>query len=241
MNENWLKNTIENNDSRSGRAFDLFIQALIVISLITFSVETLPDLSDSTRYWLRLVEIITVAIFTVEYVLRVVFASPKRKFIFSFFGIVDLLSILPFYISTGIDLRSVRAFRLLRLFRALKLIRYSKAIQRFHRALIIAREELVLYFIVTIMLIYFAGVGIYFFENDAQPDKFQSVLHSLWWAVATLTTVGYGDVYPITIGGRIFTFLMLLIGLGIVSVPAGIVASALQSAREMESEAKITE
>jgi voltage-gated potassium channel len=241
LNDHWLKNVIENSDSRAGRAFDFSIQALIVISLVTFSIETLPVLSESTRYWLRLVEIVTVAIFTVEYIFRVFFANPKRQFVFSFFGIVDLLSILPFYISTGVDLRSVRAFRLLRLFRALKLVRYSKAIQRFHRALIIAREELVLYFIVTIMLIYFAGVGIYFFENDSQPDKFQSVFHSLWWAVATLTTVGYGDVYPITVGGRIFTFLMLLIGLGIVSVPAGIVSSALQTAREMETESKIAE
>jgi len=211
------------------------IQALIVISLVTFSIETLPNLSESARFWLRIVEIVTVAIFTAEYILRVFFANPKRQFVFSFFGIVDLLSILPFYISTGVDLRSVRAFRLLRLFRAFKLVRYSKAIQRFHRALIVAREELVLYFIVTIMLIYFAGVGIYFFENSAQPDQFKSVFHSLWWAVATLTTVGYGDVYPVTVGGRVFTFFMLLIGLGIVSVPAGIVSSALQTARELEN------
>jgi voltage-gated potassium channel len=241
LNDSWLKSVIENNDTRAGRTFDFAIQALIVISLVTFSIETLPNLSETTRFWLGLVEIVTVTIFTVEYVLRVFFASPRRKFIFSFFGIVDLLSILPFYLSTGIDLRSVRAFRLLRLFRALKLVRYSKAIQRLHRALIIAREELVLYFIVTIMLIYFAAVGIYYFENDAQPDKFQSVFHSLWWAVATLTTVGYGDVYPITLGGRIFTFLMLLIGLGIVSVPAGIVSSSLQAAREMESDASTAE
>jgi len=241
LNDNWLKSVIENNDSNAGRNFDFAIQALIVISLVTFSIETLPHLSESTRYWLRVVEIVTVTIFTIEYILRVFFANPKREFVFSFFGIVDLLSILPFYISTGVDLRSVRAFRLLRLFRALKLVRYSKAIQRFHRALIVAREELVLYFIITIMLIYFAGVGIYFFENDAQPDKFQSVFHSLWWGVATLTTVGYGDVYPITVGGKIFTFLMLLIGLGIVSVPAGIVSSALQTAREMETETNVAE
>ena len=166
--------------------------------------------------------------------LRLFLADQKRRFAFSFFGIIDLISILPFYISTGVDLRSVRAFRLLRLFRLFKLVRYSRAIQRFHHALIIAREELILYFVVTVMLVYLAAVGIYYCETDAQPDKFQSVFHSLWWAVATLTTVGYGDVYPITTGGKIFTFLMLLIGLGIVSVPAGIVSSALQTARELE-------
>lgn len=203
--------------------------------MITFSVETLPNLSSVSRYWLRVAETFTVTVFTIEYVLRVSLAEKKREFVFSFFGIIDLISILPFYISAGIDLRSIRAFRLLRLFRVLKLVRYSKAIQRFHRALLIAREELVLYFIVTLMLVYLSAVGIYYCESDAQPEKFQSVFHSLWWAVVTLTTVGYGDVYPVTVGGRIFTFLMLLVGLGIVSVPAGIVSSALQSAREKES------
>ena len=229
-----MKRVVENNDTKAGLAFDIAIQCLIVLSLVTFSIETLPNLSPSLRWWLYITEVVTVLIFTLEYVLRLFLADRMREFVFSFFGIIDLVSILPFYISTGIDLRSVRAFRLLRLFRVFKLVRYSKAIQRFHHALIIAREELILYFIITNMLVYLAAVGIYYCETDAQPDKFQSVFHSLWWAVATLTTVGYGDVYPITTGGKIFTFLMLLIGLGIVSVPAGIVSAALQTARELE-------
>jgi len=236
LNIQQLKHIVERSDTKAGRSFDLAIQFLIVISLVTFSIETLPDLSPATRWWLYAIEVCTVVIFTVEYVVRLVVADQARKYAFSFFGIVDLLSILPFYVSTGVDLRSIRAFRLLRLFRAFKLVRYSKAIQRLHRALMISREELVLYFIVTILLVYLSAAGIYYCETDAQPDKFQSVFHSLWWAVATLTTVGYGDVYPITVGGKIFTFLMLLVGLGIVSVPAGIVSSALQAAREMEDE-----
>jgi len=229
-----LKRIIEDNDTKEGLLFDLSIQALIVISLVTFSVETLPGLADSTRRWLRYVEIFTVAIFTAEYLLRIGLADRKLGFIFSFYGIVDLLSILPFYIASGIDLRSIRALRLLRLFRAFKFIRYSKAIRRFHRALLIAREELILFLTVTLLLLYFAAVGIYFFEHEAQPKVFSSVFHSLWWAVATLTTVGYGDVYPVTVGGRVFTFFVLLIGLGVVSVPAGLVASAFSKAREME-------
>lgn len=229
-----LKRIIEDNHTRRGRAFDLAIQSLIVLSLITFSIETLPDLSESTRRFLRYIEIGTVAIFTIEYVLRIAVADRKLGFGFSFFGVIDLLSILPFYVASGVDLRSLRAFRMLRLFRILKLVRYSKAIQRFHRAFLIAREELILYLFVTLLLLYLAAVGIYYFENDAQPATFSSVFHSLWWAVATLTTVGYGDVYPITTGGRIFTFLVLLIGLGVVSVPAGLVASALSKAREMD-------
>ena len=229
-----LKRIIENNDTKRGRLFDLGIQSLIVLSLVTFSIETLPNLSESTQRWLRYVEIGTVTIFTIEYLLRIVVADRKLGFIFSFFGLVDLMSILPFYIASGIDLRSVRAFRLLRLFRAFKIVLYNKAIRRFHRALLIAREELILYLIVTLMLLYFAAVGIYYCEHEAQPKEFASVFHSLWWAVATLTTVGYGDVYPVTTGGRIFTFVVLLIGLGVVSVPAGLVASALSKAREMD-------
>jgi voltage-gated potassium channel len=229
-----LKQVVEQNDSRAGRAFDLVIQALIVISLVTFSIETLPNLSPAAHRWLYAIELITVLIFTAEYLLRFLLADRKLKFVFSFFGMVDLLAILPFYVATGVDLRSIRAFRFLRLFRAFKIVRYSKAIQRFHRAFIIAREELVLFVIITLMLLYFSAVGIYYFENEAQPDKFASVFHSLWWSVATLTTVGYGDIYPVTVGGKIFTFAVLLIGLGIVSVPAGLVASALSKARALE-------
>lgn len=161
-------------------------------------------------------------------------ADNKLRFIFSFLGIIDLISILPFYFAIGIDLRSIRAIRLFRLFRIFKLVRYNKAIQRFHHALVIAREEIILYLIMTLLLLYFASVGIYYFEHETQPDVFSSVFHSLWWAVATLTTVGYGDVYPITTGGRLFTFFILLIGLGIVSFPAGLVASALSRAHEMD-------
>lgn len=90
------------------------------------------------------------------------------------------------------------------------------------------KEELILFFITTLFIIYIAAVGIYYFENAAQPENFKSVFHSLWWAVATLTTVGYGDIYPITVGGRFFTFLILMVGLSIVSVPAGLLTSALQ-------------
>ena len=182
-----LKQVVEHNDTRAGRAFDLAIQALIVISLVTFSIETLPNLSTRTERWLYAIEVITVLIFTAEYLLRFLLADRKLKFVFSFFGMVDLLAIMPFYVATGVDLRSIRAFRFLRLFRAFKIVRYSKAIRRFHRAFIIAREELVLFVIITLMLLYFSAVGIYYFENEAQPDKFASVFHSLWWSVATLT------------------------------------------------------
>ena len=210
------------------------MQCLVVLSLVTFSFETLPHLPDSSRRLLWIAEVLVVAIFSVEYVLRLWSAPRPTKFVFSFFGIVDLLAILPFYLSLGMDLRSIRVVRLLRVFRALKLARYSAAMQRLHRAVLIAKEELTLFGVVAMMTLYLAAVGIYYCENQAQPEKFSSIFASLWWSVSTLTTVGYGDVYPVTIGGKLFTFVVLVIGLGVVSVPSGIIASALQAARESE-------
>ena len=232
-----IKQIVEKNDTKAGLIFDYSIQALIIVSLINFSWETLQNLSKSTRSVLKIIQVITVVIFSIEYILRIIVADKKLKYIFSFFGIIDLLAILPFYISTGIDLRALRAFRFLRLFRILKMVRYNKAIQRFHSAFLIAKEEIILFFSVTIMLLYLAGVGIYYFENTAQPEVYTSVFQSLWWAIATLTTVGYGDIYPITTGGKIFTTVILFIGLGIVAVPAGLVATALSEARDLEEKA----
>ena len=110
--------------------------------------------------------------------------------------------------------------------------------RRFSRAFVIAKEEIVLFGVVTVMLMYLSAVGIYYFEHQAQPEAFKSVIHILWWSVTTLTTVGYGDVYPITAGGKIFTFIMLMIGLGIVAIPVGLLASALSKARMEEQEEK---
>lgn len=229
-----LKTIIEETDTKQGRIFDLIIQFLIIVSIISFSIETLPNLSENTRLLLWYLEVFTVSVFTIEYLLRLIVADRKLKFIFSFYGIIDLMAILPFYISTGIDLRSIRIFRFFRLARSFKLFRYNKAIQRFSTAFLMIKEELTLFLFATAFLLYFSAVGIYYFENPAQPEQFQSIFDSLWWAVATLTTVGYGDVYPVTVGGKIFTFFVLIIGLGIVAVPAGLIASALTMSLETE-------
>lgn len=231
-----LKRIVETSDTRAGRAFDLAVQFLIVVSLVSFSIETLPDLPASYKRALDRVEAVCVVLFTAEYILRLSVSSKRIRFVASFFGIIDLLAILPFYLSPGLDLRVIRAFRLLRLFRILKLARYSKAMHRFYVALKLAKEELVLFVAMSGIVLYLAAVGIYYFENSAQPEIFKSIFHSLWWAVVTLTTVGYGDMCPVTTGGKAFTFVVLLVGLGLVSVPAGLVASALSKARELESE-----
>ena len=229
-----LRQIVEENSTTAGRVFDLVIQSLIVVSIVSFSIETLPNLTLFIRKILRVVEVLTVIVFTLEYILRFIVAKPRIRFVFSFFGLIDLLAILPFYIASGIDLRSIRAIRMLRLFRTFKLFRHSQAIRRFHKAFLLAREELVLFISVALLLLFFAGVGIYYFEHEAQPETFASIFDSLWWAVATLTTVGYGDVFPVTVGGKLFTFFVLMIGLGIVAVPSGLMASALSEARRQE-------
>nr|VFJ56545.1 MAG: voltage-gated potassium channel [Candidatus Kentron sp. FW]VFJ59709.1 MAG: voltage-gated potassium channel [Candidatus Kentron sp. FW] len=232
-----LKRIIETTDTVPGKVFDIFIQAIIILSIISFSVETIPELPPSVIRGLAFLEIIIVMTFTTEYLLRILVAEKKLRFIFSFFGIVDLLAILPFYLTMmGVDLRPIRALRLLQMVRILKLARYSESIQRIHVAFRLIKEDLVLFFFVAIIVLYLSAVGIYYFERLAQPEIFQSVFHSLWWALSTLTTVGYGDAYPITVGGKIFTFFVLVIGLGIVAVPSGLVASALTKARETDRE-----
>lgn len=231
-----IKNIVEYNDNKLSKSFALFIQFLIVLSVITFSVETLPNLKPQTKAILNSIEVFCVVVFTAEYLARIYVADNKPKFVFSFFGLIDLFAILPFYLSFGLDLRSLRVLRMFRLFRLLKLVRYNRAMQHFAKAMLLAKEQIILFMGVTLVLIYFAAIGIYYFENEAQPEHFSSIFDSLWWSIVTLTTVGYGDVYPITVGGRIFTFFILLIGLGIVAIPTGIISSSLTKVVEPDSE-----
>lgn len=225
---------IVNEESATGRWFNHGIQALIVVSIISFSLQTLPNLDSSTRRALHAVEFFTVVCFTIEYAMRIVAAERRVAFILSPYGIIDFLAIAPFYATSGVDLRSLRILRLFQAFRALKLLRYSKAIHRFGAAFRDIREELILFLVATGFFVFMAAVGIYQFEHEAQPDQFRSIFHCMWWAIATLTTVGYGDMYPITTGGRIFTGLITLIGVGVIAVPSGLMASALTKARREE-------
>ena len=233
--KNILWSVLEDNTTKKGRYFDYFIQALIFLSLVSFSLDTLPNLSEEFRQFLDGFEVFSIIVFSIEYLLRVYVSKKPFKYIFSFYGLIDIIAILPFYLNKFLDLRFLRAFRVFRVFRALKLMRYNKALNRFNLAFKIVKEEIILFFMVTLVLIFITSAGIYFFENEAQPEVFKSVFHSAWWSIVTLTTVGYGDVYPITIGGKIFTFFVLMIGVGLVTIPAGLVATALSKAREIEN------
>ncbi|MBW7867112.1 MAG: ion transporter [Brumimicrobium sp.] len=231
-----LHSIIEDNTTKQGRFFDLFIEFLILLSLAGYAIETIPDIPLQLRKILQGIETFTISIFLIEYILRIYVAEKPLKYIFSFYGIIDFIAILPYFISRSYDLRAIRAFRIFRIFRAFKLIRYNKALNRFSLVFKLIREELILFFIITSIFLFLASAGIYYFENPAQPDKFSSIFSSAWWAVVTLTTVGYGDVYPITLGGRIFTFFVLMVGVGVVTIPAGLMASALTKARQIEED-----
>lgn len=214
--------------------FSGIIATLILFSTICFSLETVPDLDPLTQKFLYYSEIVVVGIFSVEYLYRIYVAENRLRFIFSFYGLIDLLAILPFYIAPMFDLRTLRLLRFFRLARLLKLGRYHNAIARFGKAFTIAKEELVIFIVATLIFVYLAAVGIYYFEHAAQPNVYMTIFDSLWWAVTSLTTVGYGDMYPITAGGRIFSFFILMLGLGLVAVPAGVMASALSAIRRQE-------
>ncbi len=234
-----LRKIVETSDTKAGFIFDLSVQSVIIFSLIAYSIDTLPNLDQSTLYSLGVIEVAVVTIFSFEYLLRLFVAKEKLKFVFSFWGLIDLLAIIPFYLVSfgfAFDLLVLRAFRLVRLIRILKLGRYNRAVARLALALKIAKEDLLLSLGATFIMLFVASFGIYQFENPVQPDKFSSVFESLWWALSTLTTVGYGDIYPITTGGKIFTGFILLIGLGVVALPAGIIASSLTEAREQQDQ-----
>jgi voltage-gated potassium channel len=222
---------IQNKEPFFPKPFEIGVQVLVVFSIVILSLETLPNLSTRETALLNMANMTVMLLFTVEYGVRFYLAPKKRSFVFSFYGMIDLLAIIPFYMSFGlVDGRALRLFRLLRLIRLFKLARYNKALQRFQKAILLAKEELILFSGASLVFVFFAALGIYHFEHNAQPQNFQSIFDSLWWAVITLTTVGYGDIYPITVGGRIFTFFLLVVGLGIIAVPPGLIAAAMTQA-----------
>ena len=169
------------------------------------------------------------AVFTFEYALRIWVSENRWSYVFSFFGIVDLIAILPvFWFAKGTDdLVFVRSFRLLRLLLIIKAVQSSEAVSRLKQAWEQIRDELMLYGTASVIVLFTAAAGIHHFEHKAQPEAFKSVFHSLWWAITTLASVEYGDVYPITTGGKIFTFFVAVTGLGVVAVPTALLASAL--------------
>ncbi|MCT4609874.1 MAG: ion transporter [Pelagimonas sp.] len=206
------------------------LYGVILGSAIAVTLRSMPQFSGPIYRVLDALEVIFLTIFVVEYLLRLWSAPNRWKYVFSFWGIVDLAAILPALLFLFPDSETIRTLRLMRMFRLLKLLRMRKALYRFEHALAQSRDELILFSFLASIILFLSAVGIHHFESDTQPEAFGTIPQALWWALVTFTTVGYGDAYPITIAGKVFTALTLIVGLGVVAIPTGIVTSALLNA-----------
>lgn len=228
-----LRAILDGDDVQFGRWVVLMLHGLILIASLAFAMGTMPGLPQDVLTSLRVIETTAVVIFLVEYLLRIYAAPHRLRYVFSFWGIIDFLAWAPLIAFSIGGVASLRILRLLQSLRILKLVGFSKALARLGHAFSQIKTELALFAFIAIFLLYVSSVGIYLFENAVQPDKFPSVPASFWWSIVTLTTVGYGDIVPITLGGKIFTSMILLLGLGVFAVPAGVITSALIG-REIE-------
>lgn len=218
---------LDGTHPRHGARVAYAIHVLIMLSAVAIAIETEPKVPLALQRFFYNFEVVLVGVFSAEYVLRLLATRHPLRYVFSVWGIIDLLSILPAIALLTPEWQAVRALRLVRL---LKLFRSSHALHRLAIALSEVKGELMVFGVIAGLLLYVSAVGIYLFEHDAQPEVFSSIITSLWWAVASFTTVGYGDMVPITPLGRLFTAFVLFIGLGIVAVPAAIVTTALLQA-----------
>ncbi len=217
------------------KKFIKFIYGLIILNVILLILESYESLRLGFKLFFEIFEVISVIIFTIEYLLRIWTSdidenvkNNRFNFIFSKLGLIDLIAIIPFYLPFlfPFDLRIIRILRLFRLLRIFKLGRYSKSLKVINDVLKQTKSELMITVFVAFIMLVFSSTLMYYVENEAQPEKFSNIGNSFWWAVATLTTVGYGDVYPITGLGKFLSAIIALIGIGFVALPTGIISSA---------------
>lgn len=227
--------------------FDTFIMILISLNVAAVVLETVDWLNASYGWLFRAFDMFSVAIFTVEYILRAWSCTENPRFRAPFSGrlrylitpmaIIDLLAILPFYLPFIIpDLRFVRALRLFRLFRILKLARYSDALKTFAEVLNLKKEELGVTLFATLIMLTVASSMVYEAENAVQPEAFANIPDAMWWGVVTLTTVGYGDIYPKTALGKFIGSFVVIAGVGLFALPAGIMASGFSEVLQRRKE-----
>lgn len=216
---------------------NLTIMILIIISVGALVMETIDELYQTAPGLFRAIEAVCVGAFTIEYVLRLWSCTANRKYHHPIRGrlryaaspmmVIDLLAIVPFYLPMlGIDLRALRLLRLFRLLRIMKLARYTTALQSITAAIYNKRAELLVTLGFLMALLFISASFLHFAEQEAQPEHFGSIPESMWWSIVTLTTIGYGDVVPVTAVGRIAAAAVAIIGIGFVALPTGILGSA---------------
>jgi voltage-gated potassium channel len=219
-------------DTWAGRAFDVVLLILILLSVTVVMLESVPALRREYAVTLRIAEWVLTGLFTVEYLCRVVCTRDPVRYAFSFLGIIDLLAVIPAYLSLTFSgaqsLAVVRALRLLRAFRVLKLAHYVGEAQTLIRALRASRAKITVFLVTVLIVVVIVGALMYLIEGEA--GGFTSIPLSMYWAIVTLTTVGYGDLAPKTVPGRMLASLLMILGYGIIAVPTGIVSAELARA-----------
>lgn len=220
-------------DTPKGKTFDIVLIFLIVVSIFIVMLDSIPSIRDQYHLYLKIAEWVITIAFTIEYALRIWILPRPVKYIFSLYGVIDLLAILPTYISVvvtgGQSLMVIRALRLLRVFRILKLNRYTRAGRFLVLAMHRSREKIFifLFFVITMVVIF--GTIMYLVEGE--ENGFTSIPTSIYWAIVTLTTVGYGDISPATGLGQMLASIIMILGYAIIAVPTGIVTSEMMVTR----------
>lgn len=213
-------------DLKNNARFEIVVSVAVFASIAIMALETFA-LPDGLNHALFVADAALSLVFLAEYLYRIATAEDRRGYVTSFYGIIDLIAIFPILIHAASSVRVVRLLRVLRIIRLLKIKRYSDALDRYRLALqSIAAEAMLFTGVAFVFIISFAFL-IYEFEHDAQPELYRNIFDAIYWAVISLTSVGYGDVYPVTTGGRMLTVAMVLTGMGIVAVPTALLASAL--------------
>ena len=232
------------------KVFSVFILTLIFLNVVAVVIGTVRQIEERYENILHWFEVISVAVFSIEYLARVwscasssEYANPitgRLRFILKPMTLIDLLSVLPFYLTfVNTDLRFIRALRLVRIFRVAKLGRYSTSIKLLGRVFKNKKEELVITATLMALLVVMSSSFMYFAENEAQPDKFSDIPTTMWWSVVTLTTVGYGDVFPVTLLGKFMASIISILGIGMFALPTGILAvSFVEEIRNKSRESK---
>ncbi len=226
-------------DTQSGKIFDVTLLILIILSIVLVMLESVAGINDIYGDWFHIAEWVITVFFTIEYCLRIVCVLKPQKYIFSFYGIVDLVSILPTYIELflggGNYLSIVRAMRLLRVFRIFKLAKFLKESNRLIEALKASQAKITVFVFFVMMMVIVIGSLMYLIEGGPNSD-FTSIPRSIYWAVVTLTTVGYGDIAPVTALGQFVAAIVMLMGYAVIAVPTGIVSAEIVNADKKDED-----
>ncbi len=216
-------------DTREGKIFDVVLLFVILLSIALVMLESVSSIRYSYSKILKVMEWVITIIFTIEYILRLLIVKKPLRYIFSFYGIIDFLAVIPTYLSILIagsqSLVVIRILRLLRVFRILKLTRYTQAGRTLLRAMWASREKISVFIFFVLTLVVIFGTVMYLVEGESHG--FNSIPQSIYWAIVTLTTVGYGDISPATPLGQLLASVIMIMGYAIIAVPTGIVTAEM--------------